>query len=667
MRLDDGMIQSYSQIDADSIMTVSFITALCVNIVLLYSVAAHSQNHFETNQLQRQQYLDAKAALKSGNVRDYRALKQQLAGYSLLPYLDYQELNKKLNTYPYSDVDRFLDAHQNTYLGSLLLRKWLSQLAASKRWQEYRSYFSAKLTSVTHRCLFIWSRLQTGDSSALKDVEPLWNVGKSQPDTCDAVFKQWQKAGYLTETLVWDRYVKASLRNNARLKRYLKRLMLANTRSLANDFQTLLNNPSLLEEIDDYGNDSPHMKSMVFHSLVKYVRTNPNNAWELWKDYDSLYGFSETQANEFIYKLAKRHAFDRQTRKAQKYLGKLTEEQSITVNELVIREELKKGDWREVDRWIAKLPEKQKLSERWQYWQARTFETLGKSKGLYLPIYESLAQTRSFYGFLSSDYLSQKYSLQNSPTIVQQETRKALESNPAILRARELFFLNKLNGARQEWAYATRNTETPLTPEAHQAAATLAFEWGWHRKSIESMAAASAWDDLSIRFPVAHETIIQQQAKQTNLPATLLFAIARQESAWETDARSSAGAMGLMQIMPRTAKETARKAGISHSRNDLFEPEHNIILGSRYISELLGKYDNNRVPAIAAYNAGPYRVNRWLKETDNQLPYDIWIEVIPFGETRKYVQNVLSYAVVYAYQTGAGSTLLTQVEINRPL
>jgi len=648
-------------------MTARLIIVFCANIVLFYSLAGHSQDHFQTNQLQRQQYLDAKVAIETGNVRDYRVLKQQLAGYSLLPYLEYQELNKKLNTYPYSDVDKFLEANKDTYLGRLLLRNWLSQLAASKRWHEYRSYFSAKLTSSTHRCLFIWSRLQTGDNSALKEVKSLWNVGKSQPDECDPIFEQWQQAGYLTEALVWDRYIKASLRNNATLKRYLKRLMTANTRTLADKFQQLLSNPSRLETTDNYGNNSPFMKSMVFHGLTKYIRANSNKAWRLWKDYDSLYAFSETQTNAFIYKLAKRHAFDGRSTKVQPYIDKLTEEQSIRVNEIVIREELKKGDWREVDRWIAKLPENQKLSERWQYWQARTFEMLGKSKELYLPIYESLAQTRSFYGFLSSDYLDQKYSLQNSPTIVQQAIRRTVETNPAILRARELFFLNKLNDARQEWAYATGNTDTPLTPEAHQAAAMLAFEWGWHRKSIESMAAASAWDDLSIRFPVAHETIIQQQAKQTNLPATLLFAIARQESAWETDARSSAGAMGLMQIMPRTAKETARKAGISHRRDDLFEPEHNIILGSRYIGELLKKYDNNRVPAIAAYNAGPHRVNRWLEETGNQLPYDVWIEVIPFGETRKYVQNVLSYAVVYAYQTGAGSTLLTQVEINRPL
>jgi soluble lytic murein transglycosylase len=142
----------------------------------------------------------------------------------------------------------------------------------------------------------------------------------------------------------------------------------------------------------------------------------------------------------------------------------------------------------------------------------------------------------------------------------------------------------------------------------------------------------------------------------------LIFAIARQESAWENDAQSSAGAMGLMQILPATAKETASKVGIAFEQADLLTPEKNIIIGSKYISSLLKRFDNNRITAIAAYNAGPTRVSRWLKETDSNLPHDIWIEVIPFGETRKYVQNVLSYAVIYSHQTGNKMPLLTEIE-----
>lgn len=648
-------------------MTFRLLITFCFYCIFLGSPAIASQRHFQINETQRQQYLDARASLEGSDISQYQNLKQQLSNYALLPYLEYQELNRQLTNFPYAKVDLFLDQHKNSYLGNLLLRNWLSQLASNKRWHEYRSYFSASQTSTAHRCLFIWSKLQTGDKNALKDVETLWNVGKSQPDECDPVFEQWQQAGYLSEDLVWSRYVKASIRSNARLKRYLLRLMSAQTKSIANQFQAVLKNPSLLETTLQYKKNHPYMQDLVVHGLNKYIRVNSANAWGLWESYSRYFQFSTKQSKQFIYKLAKRHAFDAESNRVKQYLTELSQEQQITVTEIVIREELQQSNWKEVDRWIARLPKEHQQTERWQYWQARTNEILGRSKEQFLPIYTQLAKTRSFYGFLSADYLGQEYKLQHSPTVVEEELGKTLAMKPGIIRARELFFLGKLNDARQEWSYATRKTDKPLTPEAHQAVAKLAYEWGWHRKSIESMAAASAWDDVSIRFPVAHKAIIQRQAKKTNLPSTLLFAIARQESAWETDARSRAGAMGLMQLMPRTAKETARKAGISHRRDDLFEPEHNIALGSRYIGELLEQYDNNRVPAIAAYNAGPHRVNKWLKQTDSRLPYDVWIEVIPFGETRKYVQNVLAYSVVYAHQIGTKATLLTQVEINRQL
>lgn len=128
------------------------------------------------------------------------------------------------------------------------------------------------------------------------------------------------------------------------------------------------------------------------------------------------------------------------------------------------------------------------------------------------------------------------------------------------------------------------------------------------------------------------------------------------------DARSPVGATGLMQLMPATAKQTARKSGLSFSPSDLVQPEKNIALGSRYLNQLLGQFGGNRILAAAAYNAGPSRVRQWLTKEDAKLPYDIWIETIPFQETRGYVQNVLSFSVIYAYRTGAKQPLVTQDE-----
>jgi soluble lytic murein transglycosylase len=639
------------------------IISLCL---LQLSTTAFANVDFHSPQLvaQRQYYTEAREALQNGRLERYQALRQRLADYPLLPYLDYQNINRQLHTSPYQKVDDFLDKHKGTYLGNLLLRQWLNQLATKQRWHEYRSYYVNSLDSATHRCLHLWARFKTGDKLALREVVDLWNVPKSQPDECDGLFKQWQKAGYLTHDLMWQRYQKSLLANNRKMIAYLKRRLPESSKPLANLFQQTLNSPSRLKDVASYKKEHPYYSDIVFHSLKRYANREPDTAWKLWQKYTSFYHFSEGQQASFYYSLAKRYAWQGKLIDAKRLLGGLNSEARRTrIVEISLRELLKQQDWSEILQWVNHLPNQEQQTDRWQYWQARAKQALAKPSETYLPVYNTLAQNRSFYGFLSADYLGQAYSLQNSPTNIEQQTLEALKNNPALARARELFFIDKLHDARQEWANAT----SMLTMQQYQGAALLAYEWGWYRKSIESMAAAEAWDDLNIRFPIAHEKIVEQQAQQTQLPATLIYAIARQESAWERDARSSAGAMGLMQLLPRTAKATASKAGILHRKKDLFQPKHNIALGSRYIGELLQQFNNNRVPAIAAYNAGPSRVNKWLTKTGNQLPHDIWIEVIPFGETRKYVQNVLSYAVVYAYRMGEKAPLLTQSEATRLL
>ncbi|MGH1484949.1 MAG: transglycosylase SLT domain-containing protein [Cellvibrionaceae bacterium] len=627
------------------------------------SIASDVDFHSPQLSAQRQYYIEARDALKAGRQDRYQILRQRLSDYPLLPYLDYQAISRQLNSYPYQQVDGFLDKHKDTYLGQLLLRQWLNQLAKKQWWHEYRSYYTPSLKSATHRCLHLWSRYKTGDKKALADVVHLWNVSKSQPDQCDALFKQWQQAGYLTTDLMWERYRKALLANNRKLSAYLKRRLPNDIKALANTFQQVLNNPESLNNKSHHKQSHPYYGDIVFYGLNRYARFTPDGAWQLWQDYTQFYHFTEKQQSAFYYSVAKRYAYNAKHTDTKRLLGGLSKDRRTTVIEISIRELLKEQKWPEISQWIGFLPSEDQQSDRWLYWKARAKQALSEPEESYKPTYETLAKTRSFYGFLSADYINQTYSLQNSPTNIQQQTLESLKATPAFARARELFFIDKLHDARQEWAFATSG----LSEEEHQGAAILAYEWGWYRKSIESMAAAKAWDDLSLRFPIAHEKIIEQQAQQTSLPSTLIYAIARQESAWESDARSRAGAMGLMQILPRTAKETASKAGITHTKKDLLRPKHNIALGSRYIGELLHKFNNNRVPAIAAYNAGPSRVNRWLAETGSQLPHDIWIEVIPFGETRKYVQNVLSYAVVYAYRMGEKAPLLTKSESNRLL
>jgi len=173
------------------------------------------------------------------------------------------------------------------------------------------------------------------------------------------------------------------------------------------------------------------------------------------------------------------------------------------------------------------------------------------------------------------------------------------------------------------------------------------------------------WEHLSLRFPLAFAETFKSFGQQRELSVTTMMALARQESALNPQAMSPVGARGLMQLMPATAKETAGKLNYKYAgSSSLFEPEVNIRLGSGYLKMMLERYDNNRIFAFSAYNAGPGRVTSWRKISDGKLDVFAFMETIPFGETRGYVQNVLMFEVYYDKLTNQPVQLLTTEELN---
>jgi soluble lytic murein transglycosylase len=205
--------------------------------------------------------------------------------------------------------------------------------------------------------------------------------------------------------------------------------------------------------------------------------------------------------------------------------------------------------------------------------------------------------------------------------------------------------MDNLTSARAEWNYALER----MSDKEQLAVAQIALNLGWYDQSIRTANHAEAKDALKYRFPDAFREPLMSYSKQNSLQSPWVFAVARQESMFIYDAKSPAGALGLLQVMPETAKRTASKNGIPYSNSsNLLEPQKNIQIGSAYLRNMLDFFDNDPVLATAAYNAGPGRVQQWLAvrpTTD-----DVWVETIPFKETRQYVQNVLAFTVLYAHR-----------------
>lgn len=632
------------------------------------SLTAESGSYLQE---QRTHYTAARNALKKRHMKTYRRHLAKLVDYPLTPYLTYNELSGRLFTLPFEDVDRFFSQQQHTYLGDRLLKQWLKTLAVKRQWQDYRHYYQDRLKNTELKCYALLAQLKSSaseaeENAALDAVTPLWNVGKSQPDVCDPLFKKWADAGRMTDELMWQRHDKAIKNRKRQLARYIARRMSPQQKPLADLYQEVDRYPKRIKKYSRFRDQSPQMQQIILHGIRRLARLDSKAALTAWERYDAQQLFEDKSRREAQEYLILRLAKNRNLAAAEQLLQQIPDFKNNDITEWLAREALRERNWSKVHQWLDRMPLEMQQSDRWLYWRARTLEAL-KTEDANFPapqqIYASLALKRSFYGFLSADILGHEYTLVDRPVNPPQEMMVAVANLPGIKRAKELYELKHYNQASREWFYTTRG----LDPSALVAAGKLAEQWGWYRKTIQAMIESRRWDDLESRFPLAYQDIVNDAAEKTDIDPHLLFAIARQESAFEPSARSPAGAMGLMQLMPATARQTAKRSGIRFKQYDLLKPDRNITLGSRYLDQLLDEFDGNRILAAAAYNAGPHRVKKWLSHKSEKLPYDIWIETIPFKETRGYVQNVLAFSVIYGYRRGNKLPFIKEHEADRQL
>jgi soluble lytic murein transglycosylase len=274
-----------------------------------------------------------------------------------------------------------------------------------------------------------------------------------------------------------------------------------------------------------------------------------------------------------------------------------------------------------------------------------------------LGLYGQLAGEREFYGFLAADRVGRDYPLNFSPSPVTDAELRRLAESEAFGAIREFRALSRPGEAQKEWVH----TLASLPPADLALAAHLAAAWGWHRLSILTAAKAGIKDDLALRFPLAFEAPVTAQARERQLDRAVVFGLIRRESAFDPAAKSPVGALGLMQIMPATGQTIARQLNEPwRAERSLLDPNVNIRYGTAYFRALADRFGGNLAMAAAGYNAGPGRAERW-RPVARPIPADIWIETIPFNETRQYVAAVLSYATIYRQRLGEAPVRTTEL------
>jgi soluble lytic murein transglycosylase len=340
--------------------------------------------------------------------------------------------------------------------------------------------------------------------------------------------------------------------------------------------------------------------------------------------------------------------------------GKLAEDvNDAQVQEWRVRSALWAGDFARASAWIDQMSPSLAATPRWRYWRARAIAaTAGPAAAA--PLYAEIAGMRDYYGYLAADRLKQSYNLNIRPSPNDTEIQTTLAAEPALVRAHALFDCGMADDAAAEWATVLGNAKPALKIQA----AHLASLWGWYAQTIATLAQAGEWDDVALRYPRPYASIVDDASKATEVPADWIFAVMRQESLFRKDAVSRADARGLMQMLPATATAIAHRWHLPPpTRDSLFDPPVAVKFGAIYVRELLDKYHGQLGQSLAAYNAGPMSVARWMP--GNLIDADIWIENIPYTETRGYVQHILEHIVAFATMRDAEpprlSSLLPQV------
>lgn len=606
-------------------------------------------------------YQQAERALEQNKVADYQRLRQGLDDYPLTIYLDYRYLTDRLRHVDQGQIRRFIRQYPDSLLADRLERQYLFRLARDQRWDDFLDFYPELPNSTELQCAHYQAKWSRGDrASAIAGAERLWLSGHSLPDACDPLFSAWKNAGGRTDEHIWQRMLLAYEAGQSRLLGYLAGLLGPSARVAGERLVALDGAPERLAQPAAFTARDERARAAVAAGLARLADRDPGLVMNLYPQYRRQLGLSDPQVAAIERSLAQRLMFNR-TREHRAWLdSRLPEIGTEALFELRARLAIWEQDWRHLGDWIDRLPEAARQDSRWLYWQGRALAARNQGPAAD-QAWARAARERDYYGFLAAQRSGRPFALNKQPLVPAPHWDEARQRWPALARVAEWLRLGDKAAARSEWYHLLGKVDD----NSRLALGTLALNRGWFDKSILASIRAQAWDQLDLRFPVVYRDIFRRQAQRLNLEESTLFAIARQESAFYEQARSPVGAGGLMQLMPATAKETARKHGITQFRQpaDVYRPEVNVQLGSSYFKELLERYQGNRIPAIAAYNAGPSRINRWLSESGSR-PLDVWVENIPYRETRGYVQNVLAFSVIYQDMLGQPKMFLKPAELN---
>jgi soluble lytic murein transglycosylase len=574
-----------------------------------------------------------------------------LRAYVLYPYLRAMRLERSLARAQgaWQDVDvataEFLAETGRVPVALDLRRAWLASLARRMSWDAFLEHYDAAAATPALECQSLDARIARGATAALvADIRARWLTGSRQPPECEPVFQWLREQGELPADLVARRVELLLDNGQASFARVVAARLPAEAAAPLLERARFIESPARMLDafMNEPSRDVPG--AVVLEAWSRLARNAPEDAEPRYEALAER--LRREDALELAQPLAKGFAWDRRP-EALDYFARVPAGTLDAVGrEWRARAALWAGDWSEVGAAIAAMPAAEQADWPWLYWAARAAEQRGE-RDIARSLYTAALGGDNYYSAMAAARLDERVVPRLEPIPLDAAQVDAIAAVDAFRRVRELALLGLRELATNEWHYGYE-----LLPEPQRLQAIhLAARWEIHDVAVATATTHGRFNDYTLLYPRPYADEVAAAVKLTDVDPDLLYGVLRQESLFRADAASSAGAFGIAQLTPATARETARRWALpAPARADLFDPKVNIALGAARVAELLEQYSEIPV-ALSAYNAGDAAAARWLPP--RAIDSDIWIENIPYNETRAYVRRVLWHGLVYRWlETG---------------
>jgi len=587
-------------------------------------------------------FLAVRDAFRAGDTIKLERYAPRLKNSPLEVYASYYRLRLNLENAGASAVKDFLSRPEDTPMIDRLRGEWLKSLARRQQWDQFDAEYPRLLNEDTElTCYALQSRLRSHGQAALHEARRLWFSGKGQPDSCGPLFEAALSAGIIGEPDVWQRLRLTLEAGNVSLAKQLAGRLTGNHAVSPAALEIAASDAGRYLEKLELDEKHAGQRAVALFALQRLAKQSPDLAAARWERIAA--SFPAEEQRYFYSWLAYEAARKLDDRALQWFKAAanapLNEQQAAWR----VRAALRAQNWPEVLSGIDAMGEQQRREAAWKYWKARALLVLDKpaeANQLLVP----LSGEYNFYGQLAGEELAGLPILSEVTTYrPRKKDIVAMQSLPGVQRTLALYRMDMRSEALKEWNWTIRN----FNDQELLTAAEIARRNEMYDRAIGAADQTVSVHNFSLRYLAPYREVLHERIREHGLEEAWVYGLMRQESRFAAVAKSDAGAVGLMQIMPATARWIAKRLGLKNYRQSLIhQVDINLRLGTYYMKTVLSWFDDSPVLASAAYNAGPGRARLW--RSDQPLEGAIYAETIPFDETRDYVKKVMSNTMYYA-------------------